>query len=141
MLCWLCQHKFCLPPLLFAIQKTLVCCKDKQKFIHFFISKVVKKVLLIPKELLRSTLWILVNFTSSSSPKKKLCKCQGLWNRKGHEVVIAKGQLNSEWKYEVIVSPKFPTKNYKDFCPGSLLEGRAEISLIFGWDLGELMTS
>ena len=52
-----------------------------------------------------------------------------------------KGQLNSEWKYEVIVSPKFPTKNYKDFCPGSLLEGRAEISVIFGWDLGETMTS
>ena len=28
-----------------------------------------------------------------------------------------KGQLNSEWIYEVIVSPKMPTKNYKDFCP------------------------
>ena len=31
------------------------------------------------------------------------------------------GQLNSEWIYEVIVSPKMPTKNLKDFCPGSLL--------------------
>jgi hypothetical protein len=29
-----------------------------------------------------------------------------------------------------------PTKNLKDFCPGSLLEGRAEISVIFGWDFG-----
>ena len=29
----------------------------------------------------------------------------------------AKGQLNSEWIYEVIVSPKIPTKNYRDFCP------------------------
>ena len=35
----------------------------------------------------------------------------------------AKGQLNSEWIYEVIVSLKMPTKNLKDFCPGSLLEG------------------
>ena len=29
----------------------------------------------------------------------------------------AKGQLNSEWIYEVIVSPKMQTQNYKDFCP------------------------
>ena len=28
-----------------------------------------------------------------------------------------KGQLNSEWIYEVIVSPKMPIKNFKDFCP------------------------
>ena len=28
-----------------------------------------------------------------------------------------KGQLNSEWIYEVIVSPQMTTKNYKDFCP------------------------
>jgi hypothetical protein len=27
-------------------------------------------------------------------------------------------------------------KNYRDFCSGSLLEGRAEISVIFGWDFG-----
>ena len=47
-----------------------------------------------------------------------------------------KGQLNSEWFYEVIVSSKIPTKNYRDFCPGSLLEGRAKISVIFGWDFG-----
>ena len=30
---------------------------------------------------------------------------------------IFKGQLNSEWIYEVIVSPKMQTKNYKDFYP------------------------
>ena len=47
-----------------------------------------------------------------------------------------KGQLNSEWIYEVIVSPKMPTKNLKDFCPGSLLESRAEILQIFGWHFG-----
>ena len=28
-----------------------------------------------------------------------------------------KGQLNSELIYEVIVSPKMQTKNYKDICP------------------------
>ena len=44
---------------------------------------------------------------------------------------ICKGHLNSEWLYEVIVSPKIPTKNYQDFCPGSLLEGRAEVLGIF----------
>ena len=32
-----------------------------------------------------------------------------------------KGQLNSGCIYEVIVSPKMPTKKLKDFCPGSLL--------------------
>ena len=50
--------------------------------------------------------------------------------------VVHKGQLNSEWIYEVIISPKMPTKNLKDFCPGSLLEGRAEILKIFGWHFG-----
>ena len=28
-----------------------------------------------------------------------------------------KSQLNSEWICEVIVSPKIPTKKYRDFCP------------------------
>ena len=72
----------------------------------------------------------------------------------------SKGQLNSEWIYEVIVSPKMQTKNYKDFCPtkqtriiaflfcdffvsvGSFfgyhpcLFGRAEILVIFGLHFG-----
>ena len=30
---------------------------------------------------------------------------------------MTKGQLNSEWIYEVIVSTKMQTKNYKDFLP------------------------
>jgi len=34
-----------------------------------------------------------------------------------------------------------PTKNLKDFCSGSLLEGRAEILQIFGCISGETMTS
>jgi hypothetical protein len=38
--------------------------------------------------------------------------------------------------YEVIVFSKIPIQNYRDFCPGSLFEGRAEISVIFGWDFG-----
>ena len=54
----------------------------------------------------------------------------------GKKILLFKGQLNSEWIYEVIVSPKVPTKNCKDFCPGSLLEGRAEILQIFGWHFG-----
>ena len=29
----------------------------------------------------------------------------------------AKGQLNTESIYKVIVSPKMQTKDYKDFCP------------------------
>ena len=28
-----------------------------------------------------------------------------------------KSQLNSEWIYELIFSPKMQTKNYKNFCP------------------------
>ena len=40
---------------------------------------------------------------------------------------LLKGQLNSEQIYEVIVSPKMPTKNFSDFCPGGLLGGRAQI--------------
>ena len=42
---------------------------------------------------------------------------------------LTKGQLNSEWIYEGIISPKIVTKNYRDFCTGSLLEGRAKISV------------
>ena len=29
-----------------------------------------------------------------------------------------------------------PTKNFKDFCPGSLLEGRAKILKNFVWHFG-----
>ena len=47
------------------------------------------------------------------------------------DLVAGKGQLNSEWVYEVIVSSEIPSKNYRDFGTRSLLEGRAEISVIF----------
>ena len=60
---------------------------------------------------------------------------QQLWLLKS-----AKGQLNSEWIYEVIVSPKIPSNYYRDFCPTRLLEGREEICGIIGI-LGETMTS
>ena len=36
------------------------------------------------------------------------------WQKKGVE---CKGQLNSEWIYDVIISPKMPTKKFPDFCP------------------------
>ena len=55
--------------------------------------------------------------------------------------MVTKGQLNSEWIYEVIVSPKIPTKNLKDFCPGSLLEWRAEFLKFLVGILGQTMTS
>ena len=67
------------------------------------------------------------------------------WNKKNKDFeqkkswiwyIYPKSQLNSKWIYEVIVSSKIPTKNYRDFCPGSLLEGMAKISVIFGWDFG-----
>ena len=44
--------------------------------------------------------------------------------------LFGKGQLNSECIYEVIVSPKMPTKNFKDFCPTNKLK-------IFGWHFGK----
>ena len=53
-----------------------------------------------------------------------------------HNTEPPKGQLSSEWIYEVINCSKIPAKNYRDFCLGSLLEGRAKISVIFGWDFG-----
>ena len=56
-------------------------------------------------------------------------------------IVVAKSQLNSEGIYDVIVSSKMPTKILKDFCPRSLLEGRAEIWKILVGILGETMTS
>ena len=58
-----------------------------------------------------------------------------MWTN-SYDSELDKGQLDSEWIYEGIVSPKMPTKNYQDFCPGSLLEGRAEILVIFGWHFG-----
>ena len=50
-----------------------------------------------------------------------------------HSVAQFKDRLDSERIYEVIVSPKMATKNFKDFCPGSLLEGRANFWLVF-WE-------
>ena len=46
-----------------------------------------------------------------------------------------KGQLNSEWIHEVILCPKIPTKNYRDFCPGSLLlQGYSQVPIKrVGW--------
>ena len=76
----------------------------------------------------------------------KYISCWGLHQRKKNRIkfenkhlpatVCTKGQLNSEWIYEVVVSSKMPTKNLKNFFPGSLLEGKAEILQIFGWHFG-----
>ena len=46
-----------------------------------------------------------------------------------------KGRLNSEWIYEVIVSTKIPIEKLPKSLR-SLLEGRAEILVIFSWHFG-----
>ena len=46
-----------------------------------------------------------------------------------------KGQLNSEWIYEVNISPKMQTKNQKK-CYNPCLFGRAEILKNFGLHFG-----
>ena len=46
-----------------------------------------------------------------------------------------KGQLNSEWIYEVIVSPTIQTQNYKDFCP--TIQTRIVALFFLGDFLGE----
>ena len=48
-------------------------------------------------------------------------------------VEAAKGQLNSEWIYEIIVSPKMQTKIYKDFCLTKKNEDRSTFLVIFLW--------
>ena len=40
----------------------------------------------------------------------------------------SKGQLDSEWIYEIIVCPKMQTKNYKDFCPTKQIRFEAKKS-------------
>jgi hypothetical protein len=88
------------------------------------------------------------------------------YKHKWQETIFGfKGQLNSEWIYEVIVSPKIQTKNYKDFCHTkqtrivakkklptltkkspkkvlpSFLFGRAEILVISGLHFGPSIKS
>ena len=46
---------------------------------------------------------------------------------------VVKGQLNPEWIYEVIVSPKMQTKNYKDFCHTKQTRIVALFLVIFWW--------
>ena len=64
------------------------------------------------------------NKINESDKKNLLLVCNSLQNHFGKFRVgfpnsesPIKGQLNSEWIDEVIVSPKMPTKNFKDFCP------------------------
>ena len=47
-----------------------------------------------------------------------------------------KGQSFSEWIYEVIVSPKYEPKLTIHSEINWPLEGRAKISVIFGWEFG-----
>ena len=59
-----------------------------------------------------------------------------------HKEGDTKGQLNSEWIYDGIVSPKMPTKNFKNFflTPYNKLPGQKSLKLLVGI-LGEMMPS
>ena len=46
---------------------------------------------------------------------------------------VPKGQLNSEWIYEVAFSPKMPTKIFPDFCPTKETRIVALFLVIFWW--------
>ena len=61
---------------------------------------------------------------------------QNLHKVAGYVTIAKQGSVIKLPLIPIIVSPKMPTKNYQDFCPGSLLEGRAEILVIFGWHFG-----
>ena len=89
-----------------------------------------------------------------------MCEIENSISQSQHARIFLKGQLNSEWIYEVIVSPQMPTVNYPDFCPTKQtrvvaqktaythqkitknkcydhgLFGRAEILVIFGLHFG-----
>ena len=68
---------------------------------------------------------------------KKAALLNIVWERiildEAHQI---RNPLGKWCNKEVIVSPKMPTKNYQDFFPVSLLEGRVEILVIFGWHFG-----
>ena len=74
-------------------------------------------------------------WTLQEKVKKAFCYQKLIWPFTVW-INCSKGQLNSEWIYKVIVSPKMPTKIFLDFCHGSLLKGRAEIWKNFGWHFG-----
>jgi hypothetical protein len=63
-------------------------------------------------KLLKKPKWSLIwaKFTSSSSLRKQKSICLS-W--------ITKGQIKSEWIYEVIDFPNYQLKHLKDFCPES----------------------
>ena len=65
--------------------------------------------------------------TSQLTPQPQICPS---WLK---HLGYFKGQLNSELIYEVIVSPKMQTKNYKDFCPTIQTRIVALFLVIFWW--------
>ena len=69
---------------------------------HFFFLKTRLKRLSISKAAHNMTKWIKTTQSAANMIKQKFY----------YMVKVAKGQLNSEWVYEVIVSPKMQTKNH-----------------------------
>ena len=90
--------------------------------------------------------------TNKLKPRKKLVKCTSnclltyttkqkvkgtKQESKSKSLDSPKGQLNSEWIYEVIISPKMKIKNYKDFCPTIQTSIVALFLVISWWFFGE----
>ena len=93
------------------------CCFCRQLTLGFYLySCLIYR--LIPETSLEPLLklgWQWLSTVFSLCPLE-VCK---LFNDYHKIVYFTKGQLNSKWIYEVIICPKIPTKNYRDFCPGS----------------------
>ena len=101
-------------------------------FLFSFSTSLLKKCPHLP-EVIFCSFYCFEKFIYQGSSLASMASVHSMYMRTVSSFI---GQLDSEWIYEVIVSPKMPTKNHHDFCPGSLLEGRAEILVIFGWHFG-----
>ena len=70
-----------------------------------------------------------------------MCEIENSISQSQHARIYLKSQLNSEWTYEVIVSPQMPTKKFLVFYPPSnKLPGQKSLQFFVGI-FGETMTS
>ena len=74
----------------------------------------------------------------SSTSLRSAQRCISIISCPIHFLAFFKGQINSEWIDEFIISPKMPTKIYPDFCPerGGQKPGKNLVGIF-----GETMTS
>ena len=52
----------------------------------------------------------------------------GQENKLDWNCILTKGQIKSEWSYEIIDFPNKQLKNLKDFCPKNLFEAQSKSS-------------